>query len=133
MARFFTHVLSVCGSSALFQSPLASNTSDAAGGVAQDSPGVPLSDYWFKLWKMRLDHDKSKHIRFTLRKNTCPPVYIENNQIPQTDTDPANLRPELVPVPPERDLLDPEERVHGLGAAQPEPAVGEGRHPGSPL
>ena len=41
---------------------------------------------WFTLWKIRLNHDKSKHITFTLRKNTCPPVYIDNNQIPQTDT-----------------------------------------------
>lgn len=41
---------------------------------------------WFKLWKIRLNHEKSHHITFTLRRETCPPVFLENAEIQQTDT-----------------------------------------------
>ena len=41
---------------------------------------------WYSLWKIRLNHNKSQHITFTLRRETCPPVYISNNPIPQTDS-----------------------------------------------
>lgn len=42
-------------------------------------------------------------------------------------SDLAYLRPERVLLPPERDLLHSEERVHGLGQARAEPAQRPGR------
>lgn len=41
---------------------------------------------WLQKWKMKVNPVKSSHITFTLRPQTCPPVYINNTPIPQTDT-----------------------------------------------
>ena len=41
---------------------------------------------WCTLWKVQLNNTKSQHITFTLRRQTCPPVHINNQYIPQTDT-----------------------------------------------
>lgn len=39
---------------------------------------------WLKKWKIKVNESKSAHITFTLRKETCPAVTINNVQIPQT-------------------------------------------------
>lgn len=41
---------------------------------------------------------------------------------------PAYVRPQRVLLPPKRDLLHAEERVHGLGQARAEPAQRARRH-----
>ena len=38
---------------------------------------------WCKLWKVRINQNKSQHITFTLRRSTCPPIYFNDVQIPQ--------------------------------------------------
>ena len=41
---------------------------------------------WFKLWRVKINEDKSTHITFTLRKDTCPPVYLNGKTIPQNES-----------------------------------------------
>jgi hypothetical protein len=40
---------------------------------------------WFKKWRMRAIESKSIHVTFTTRGETCPPVNINNVQLPQDD------------------------------------------------
>jgi hypothetical protein len=35
---------------------------------------------------MRVNESKSTHVTFTTRRATCPPVYLNNIQLPQSDT-----------------------------------------------
>jgi hypothetical protein len=39
---------------------------------------------WCNSWKVKLNTEKSRHVTFTLRRQTCPPVYFNNSPIPQT-------------------------------------------------
>lgn len=41
---------------------------------------------WLKKWRIKVNENKSAHITFTLRKETCPTVEINNTPIPQTET-----------------------------------------------
>jgi hypothetical protein len=40
---------------------------------------------WFKKWRMKANESKSIHITFTRRRETGPPVHINNVQLPQDD------------------------------------------------
>lgn len=40
---------------------------------------------WQKKWRMTTNEDKSTHVTFTMKKHTCPPVYFNNIQLPQSD------------------------------------------------
>jgi histone H2A len=37
---------------------------------------------WFKKWRMKANKSKSIHVTFTIRRETCPPVHINNVQLP---------------------------------------------------
>ena len=41
---------------------------------------------WLQKWKMKVNETKSTHITFTLRKDQCPPVCINQTVIPQVET-----------------------------------------------
>lgn len=41
---------------------------------------------WFKTWRIKANEQKSVHITFTLNKETCPPVKLNNKEIPQAET-----------------------------------------------
>lgn len=41
---------------------------------------------WLKIWRIKVNEQKSVHVTFTLKKETCPPVEINNEQISQTKT-----------------------------------------------
>lgn len=41
---------------------------------------------WFKKWKIKPNEAKSTCVTFTMKQNTCPPVYLNNHQIPQADS-----------------------------------------------
>jgi len=43
-------------------------------------------EQWTRKWRLKINETKSAHITFTLRKGTCPPLYINQSTIPQTDT-----------------------------------------------
>jgi hypothetical protein len=38
---------------------------------------------WLIKWRMKANEIKSTQITFTLKKRTCPPVYLNNKQLPQ--------------------------------------------------
>ena len=40
---------------------------------------------WLKTWRIKVNESKSVHITFTNRRGNCPPVNLNNNQLPQTD------------------------------------------------
>ena len=40
---------------------------------------------WFKTWRIIINESKSVQVTFTLRKETCPPVYLNGKPIPQCD------------------------------------------------
>jgi hypothetical protein len=40
---------------------------------------------WLAKWRMKANGSKSTHITFTTRRGTCPPVHINNVQLPQTE------------------------------------------------
>lgn len=40
---------------------------------------------WLKLWRINANQSKSTHVTFTLRKETCPPVRLNNEEIPQEE------------------------------------------------
>jgi hypothetical protein len=41
---------------------------------------------WTKKWKIRTNESKSTHVTFTLRKRQCPPVYLNNVLIPESQS-----------------------------------------------
>jgi hypothetical protein len=44
-----------------------------------------MRGYWLKKWKMKANETKSTHVTFTTRRATCPPVHINDVQLPQKD------------------------------------------------
>jgi hypothetical protein len=40
---------------------------------------------WFKKWRMEANESKSIHVTFTTLRETCPPVHINNVQLPQEE------------------------------------------------
>lgn len=40
---------------------------------------------WLANWRIRVNENKSTHITFTLRRDTCPRVFLNNTAIPQAD------------------------------------------------
>lgn len=41
---------------------------------------------WFLKWRIKINELKSSHITFALRPRDCPPIYINNRQIPTEPT-----------------------------------------------
>ena len=41
---------------------------------------------WFKTWRIKTNEEKSVQITFTLKKDTCPVVFLNNKPIPQSNT-----------------------------------------------
>ena len=44
-----------------------------------------LIEYWCRMWRIKVNGTKSVHVAFTLRRQPCPPVSFNNNQIPSAD------------------------------------------------
>jgi hypothetical protein len=40
---------------------------------------------WLKTWRMKANGTKSTHITFTTRRETCPPVHINNVELSQAE------------------------------------------------
>lgn len=40
---------------------------------------------WLKKWRIKVNGTKSKHVTFTLKRGTCPPVLLNNQVVPQTE------------------------------------------------
>jgi len=41
---------------------------------------------WLKPWRIKADENKSTHVTFTLKRENCPTVKLNGNQIPQGET-----------------------------------------------
>lgn len=41
---------------------------------------------WLKKWRIKVNETKSSHVTFTMRRETCPPVIINGQKIPQSDS-----------------------------------------------
>jgi len=37
---------------------------------------------WLRKWRMKANESKSVQVTFTLKKDTCPPVQLNNNHLP---------------------------------------------------
>lgn len=46
---------------------------------------LTLIEKWFNKWRIKANKDKSVHVTFTLRKETCPQVKLYNEEVPQED------------------------------------------------
>lgn len=44
-----------------------------------------LVEDWFRIWRISVNGAKSVQVTFTLKKETCPAVFLNNQQIPQAD------------------------------------------------
>lgn len=42
-------------------------------------------ELWLKRWRIKANENKSAHVTFTLRRETCPPVKLNDETIPQED------------------------------------------------
>ncbi|GBP96727.1 Probable RNA-directed DNA polymerase from transposon BS [Eumeta japonica] len=40
-------------------------------------------EQWLKLWRIKVNEQKCVHVTFTLRRETCPPIRINNQVVPQ--------------------------------------------------
>ncbi|KAK2583269.1 hypothetical protein KPH14_009279 [Odynerus spinipes] len=63
-------------------------TSDQDSHEASNKLQQHLNDVesWLKTWRIKINTTKSTHVTFTTRKNTCPPVKINNEQLPQQES-----------------------------------------------
>lgn len=43
-------------------------------------------EQWLRKWRIKANEQKSTHITFTLRRDTCPPITINNNPVPQAES-----------------------------------------------
>jgi hypothetical protein len=41
--------------------------------------------HWLKRWRMKVNETKSTRVTFTMRRATCPPVKINDVQLPRSD------------------------------------------------
>jgi hypothetical protein len=41
---------------------------------------------WFNTWRIKAIEQKSVHVTFTLNKNTCSPIQLNNKEIPQAES-----------------------------------------------
>ena len=46
---------------------------------------IILLENWLSKWRIKANASKSVQVTFTLRKDSCPPVVLNNNQLPQAD------------------------------------------------
>lgn len=55
----------------------------AASALLQEN--LNLLQNWLRIWRIKANEVKSTHITYTLRKGTCPPVSLNNQQLPQQE------------------------------------------------
>lgn len=64
---------------------LASHESPIVASDNLQSYLIQLED-WLKRWRIKVNESKSSHITFTLKKETCPNVFLNNIEIPQVES-----------------------------------------------
>jgi hypothetical protein len=61
---------------------LLATNSDLALASKQLQYHLDLLQEWFDKWKIKINQTKSSQITFTTKRTNCPPVTINNIQIP---------------------------------------------------
>lgn len=51
--------------------------------TAQLARHLLLVETWFADWRICINKDKSKHVTFTLNRQTCPTIFLHNTPVPQ--------------------------------------------------
>lgn len=46
---------------------------------------LKIVERWFADWRIKINETKSRHVTFTLNRQTCPPCTLNNTLIPQAD------------------------------------------------
>lgn len=49
--------------------------------------GINAVQNWLKKWRIKANKSKSVQVTFTMSRETCPSVFLNNYQIPQADDD----------------------------------------------
>jgi len=47
--------------------------------------GLSVVERWLSDWRIKINEQKCKHITLTLNRQTCPPLSLNNTQIPQVN------------------------------------------------
>lgn len=63
---------------------LASHTDPATASTNLQENLIQIQQ-WLNKWKIKANESKSSHITFTLRRDSCPPVTLNNENLPQTE------------------------------------------------
>jgi hypothetical protein len=72
---------------ATFPNYIAVLATDSDSAIASHKLQINLLAFqnWFKKWRMKANRCKSTHVTFTIRKEMCSPVQINNVQLPQKE------------------------------------------------
>ncbi|KAH8315910.1 hypothetical protein KR074_001816, partial [Drosophila pseudoananassae] len=46
---------------------------------------LTIVERWLSDWRIKINEQKCKHIKFTLNRQTCPPLLLNGMQIPQAN------------------------------------------------
>jgi len=46
---------------------------------------INTTQIWMKKWRIKANEAKSNHVTFTMRRGSCPPIKLNNQQIPQSN------------------------------------------------
>ena len=60
--------------------------SDAVTTQATLQKHLTEIESWLRIWRIKVNNSKSAHVTFILRKEDCPPVTLNGDQIPQSDS-----------------------------------------------
>ena len=58
---------------------------DPAIASAKLQAHVHKVEEWLDKWRIKANQGKSVHVTFTLRRQTCPPIKLHNEDIPQAE------------------------------------------------
>jgi hypothetical protein len=76
------------------QTTTATYADDTAALASHEDPAIASKNLqthldklqiWFKKWRIKVNEKKSVHVTFTMRKQTCPSVFLNNEPLPQSD------------------------------------------------
>jgi hypothetical protein len=65
---------------------ISTNNSDPTQTSANLQEHLLMINNWTRKWKLKINEFKSSHITFTMRRGQCPPVSINQTDVPQVET-----------------------------------------------
>jgi hypothetical protein len=89
--KFRTSQFSACGRRCpsylhcIHDTSILATDSDPAVALHLLQTALLAIQQWLKRWRMKVNETKSTHVDFTTLRATCPPVKINDVQLPQSD------------------------------------------------